>query len=139
MCDAYRRHHTARLQEVADLVGPEAARLAAIAYRDLQGAVVAGVVFVVCGIWLERRGPTILSVPLAVAALAWLGFFAGTVVMGRRMNRAASQHVSEALGHPVTLVPNQFVLRRSSWESAIERAKRAHERQVAEKQQRWHL
>ena len=139
MFEAYRRHHTARLQEIAALVGPEAARLAAIAWLDLQGAVGAGGLFVVCGIWLERRGPTILWVPLAVAALAWIGFFAGTAVTGRRMNRAASRHVSEVLGHPATLVPNQFVLRRSSWESAIERGKRTYDRQVAGKQQRWHL
>ena len=139
MFEAYRRHHTARLQEIAALVGPEAARLAAIGHLELQADGAAGAVLLICGIWLERRGPAFLWAPAALSAFALVGLVVVTAITVRSMNRAASQYVSEVLGYPVTLVPNQFVLRLSSWESAIERGKRTYDRQVAGKQQRWHL
>ena len=139
MFEAYRRHYAARLREVAAVVGPEAARLAALGHLALQVNRAAGALLLICGIWLERRGPAFLWAPVAVSACALVGVIVPTAITVRRMNRAASQYVSEVLGYSVTLVPNQFVLRRSSWQSAIERAKRAHDRQVAGKQQRWHL
>ena len=133
------QRHVKRIQEVAALVGPDAARLAALGYIELQVDGAAAALLLICGIWLEGRGPAFLWAPLAVSAFALVGLVFATAITVRRMNRAASQHVSESLGHPVTVVPNQFVLRRSSWESAIERAKRTYDRQIAAKPQRWHL
>lgn len=127
--------HAKQVQAVAALAGPVAARLASLAYVQLQAIGVAFVVGLIAGIWLERRGPAILWAPMGLAPMALFGLLGTGAVTNRRMNRAASEYVSSILGYEVKVVPNQFVLRRSCWEDAIERAKRVHESEAAGKPQ----
>jgi len=131
--------HAKERLELEPLIGPEAARLAVLGWVGLRATPIAAGVCFVLGIWLERRGPAVLWPPMIAATIALLGLFVTGAITDRRMNRAASQHVSQVLGYQVIVFPSRRVLRRSAWESAIERAKRVHEREAAGKPQRWHL
>ena len=131
--------HVKERLELEPLIGPEAARLAALGWVGLSATSIAAGVCFVLGIWLERRGPAVLWPPMIAATMALVGLFVTGAITDRRMTRAASQHVSQVLGYQVTVFPSRRVLRRSSWEDAIERAKRVHEREAAGKSQRWHL
>ncbi len=131
--------HAKERLELEPLIGPEAARLAALGWVGLSATSIAAGVCFVLGIWLERRGPAVLWPPMIAATMALVGLFVTGAITDRRMTRAASQHVSQLLGYQVTVFPSRRVLRRSSWDDAIERAKRVHEREAAGKPQRWHL
>lgn len=131
--------YTKRRQEVTSLIGPSAAQLAIKVYLQFQVGAIAGILALVTGKWLERGGPVLLWAPMGIAIAIFCGLFVPEAITVKRMNRVASAFVSSAVGYPITITPNQFVLRRISWERAIERGKQIHERTLAGKPQRRYL
>lgn len=123
--------YAARRDDVATLIGPSAARLAVKVYVQYQASATAVIMGLVAGIWLERKGPVLLWLPMSLAIAIFCGLFVPVAVGVKRMNRAASEFVSAEVGYSLSVTPNQFVLRRASWESAIGRAKQLHERALA--------